>query len=600
MPGDLVSAIFGFIGDGDMSLLQEMGERLKHRGAAVRLWSPARDVLLGQRAHSTAGAPGEPQQSPSAVSASIYNRQDVAAMLQQRGRHPQSEEAQELLQMAYEEFGANCFAMLNADFAVALWDEGAQRLILARDCMGARLLYYWRGPRFVAFATEYKALLAISDVQAAPDLVALQHLQRTKYLPPGHTLLQDIQPVPAAHWLEISREEIVEHRYWKPSLNLQSISMQAAEQQLQKIFLQAVSKRLVGAGRFGAELSGGIDSAAVVAAIHRARPNDQVRTFSIGSGPDDPEILGARIVAKHLETEHREIFAGPECLPEALPKVVWHLEDPIARTETLLYYQMMREASSHIDVVLGGYASDGLFAGLPRHKIVKMMQIAPVFRKPLEEFYHYSQASEPPQTLLGSLAKRLYYGSDEVLAPTVLGAPPAEPPSPLPRRIRGMLNEIMLGGMQHGAPGWMPKVEKPHAAVGVEFRSPFLDLDLLRFSFELPERYKLRGFQDKFILRRALLPLLPGEVVSRPKFPQRMDYDLKLSEVLDAMADDIISPRDVRQRGFFDPGEIDVLRRRRPGRPYGDNRAMRLWTLIATELWARQFLDHRAGAGAAP
>jgi asparagine synthase (glutamine-hydrolysing) len=319
-----------------------------------------------------------------------------------------------------------------------------------------------------------------------------------------------------------------------------------------------------------------------------------IKTFTIGAGQDDPEILGARRVAEHLQTDHREIFAGPECLSDVMPAVIWHLEDPIARTETVLYYQMMKVASEHIDVVLGGYASDGLYAGMPKHKLVKMMQVTPIGRKAIEEFYHYTQMSEPPQSVLGRLAKRLYFGGNELLAPAILGAPPAVSPSPLLKRRQGLLNEVLRDGIQYGVPGWLPKAEKTHAAHGVELRSPFTDLDLVRFAFELPERFKLRGLKEKFILRRALVPLLPREVVNRPKFPQRMGYSLKLSEVLDAMADQLLRPGDLRQRGFFDPATLDALRRRVPGKPYGFNRAMQLWTVIATELWARLFLDQRA------
>lgn len=588
-----MGAIFGFIGDGDMSLLRQMGDRLNHRGASMRAWSPVSGVYLGKREPGFAVGSDDTNQPLLSVSAAIYNREALTAKLEARGRQLQSEQVQELFQAAYEEFGTDCFAMFNGDFAVALWDENASRLVLARDSMGARMLYYWHGPNCIAFATEYKALLALSELEARPNLAALQYLQHAKYLPSGQTLLEGVHPVPAGHWLEAGRDEIIGHRYWKPEIKLRPISMQAAEQELRTLFLQAVAKRLPATDRVGAELSGGIDSASVVAAMHRARPEQQVKTFSIGSGPDDPEILGARVVADHLQTDHREIFAGPESLPEVLPRVVWHMEDPIARTETVLYYQMMKEANADIDVALGGYASDGLFAGLPRHKLVKLMQIAPVGRKALEEFYHYTQASTPPQTLLGKAGKRMYYGKGEVPPPEILGAPVTSAPTPLPGQRRGLLNEVLLNGMRSGVASWLPKVEKTHAGAGVEFRSPFLDPDLIRFSLQLPERFKLRGFRDKLVLRRALVPLLPREVVKRPKFPQRMDYDLKLSEVLDGMADEVLNPQQVRERGFFDPGQIEILRRRPPGKAYGSNRAMHLWTAIATEFWARQFLDQR-------
>jgi asparagine synthase (glutamine-hydrolysing) len=179
---NFVSAIFGFFGEGDMSLLRGMGARLSHRGAVMRTWRPAPNVFLGQWDHHDMGGAYEPAQLPLAVAATIYNAQDVASQIERRGRRRQDGTNQELVQMAFEVFGPECFAMFNGDFTIALWDERARRLILARDALGARVLYYWYGPRCVAFASEYKALLALGDLEAKPDLVALQHLQRTKDL----------------------------------------------------------------------------------------------------------------------------------------------------------------------------------------------------------------------------------------------------------------------------------------------------------------------------------------------------------------------------------------------------------------------------------
>jgi asparagine synthase (glutamine-hydrolysing) len=588
-----MSAIYGLVGGGDFSLLEAMGARLSHRGTVVREWSPAAGVFLGQRCQQTSPVWTEHDGLSLVADATLFNAQEIEAQLASRGRRCPSQSALEVIQLAFEEYGPACLAMFNSDFVIAWWNTRTKRLILARDAFGLRILYYWQGPDYIAFASEYKALLTLTDLQARPYLEALQYLQRTKYLPPGHTLLHGVRSVPAAHWLEIHERHIVAHRYWDVVLNPQPIPLGVAEQRLRELFLNAVRRRIAGEPALGAELSGGIDSTAVVTAIRLARPEYPLKTFTVGAGPEDPEILRARFVAEHMQTEHHEVFVGPECLPEVFPVVVWHLEDPIARTETVLYYQLMKSAAAFINVVLGGYASDGLYGGMPKHKLIKLMQITPIGRGVIEEFYHYTQVSEVPRSWLGKMAKWLYFGGAESPAPAIRGAVQPLPSPPLSGHGADLLNHVLREGVLYGIPSWMPKVEKTHAAHGVELRSPFTDLELARFSFELPGHFKLRGLRDKYILRRALLPLLPSNIVRHPKFPQRMHYSLQLSNMLDALADQLLSPQALRQRGFFKPAEVEALRRRAPGKPYGFNRAMRLWTTIGTELWARQFLDHR-------
>jgi asparagine synthase (glutamine-hydrolysing) len=587
-----VSALYGLAGrGGDLSLLRRMGERLTHRGAHAREWSPAPGVFLGQR--GPAAAAGS-EAGRLAADATLYNAAELAGRLNGSAPPPGNRGPAALLERAFAAWGTGCFALLDGDFTAAVWDERGGRLVLARDPLGVRSLYTWEGPDLFAFASEYKAILALPCFAPVPDREALQHLQRSKYLPPGRTLLAGVRPLAAGRWVEVRDGRLAgEQAFWRIAVEPSSLGIEAAERGLRERFLAAVDRRTERCGTLGAELSGGVDSAAVVAAMRQVRPDAAIKTFTVGDGPDDPEVLGARFAADALGTDHHEVFAEPECLAEALPAVIWHLEDPIGRTETVLYYQMMRAASRHVDVVLGGYASDGLFAGMPKHKLVRLRQLSPLGARALEDFYHYTQWSQPPGSALGRALRRAWYGGGELPAPSILGAPPAAAPPPLPGRGRGALNQVLLEGMMEGVPAFMPKVEKPHAAHGVELRTPFADPELIRFSFGLPEGLKIHGLRDKYVLRRALKPLLPAAVARRPKFPQAMGYGPRLSEALDDLAGRLLAPDSIRARGFFDPEEIAALRRRRPGKPYTPNRAMRLWTVLATELWARLFLDRR-------
>lgn len=587
-----MSAIYGIIGAGDLSHLQLMGERLCHRGLVVSEWSPFPGVFFGCRHPKGKSSQRKAVSSWTIADAALYNRKEIADLLN-ISKQLYNLSDQEVIQKAFDHFGIDCFTKFNGDFVTAIWDHLNTQLVIARDPMGVKSVYYFVGKDFFAFASEYKALLALERITATPNLESLQYLSSSKYLPTGKTLLERVFSMPAGHWMKFSQNNLVLQRYWQVNVNPKQITESFAEEELRNILFKAMDRRIENIDVLGVELSGGIDSSAIVVGMRKLRPDKQIKTFTIGSGPDDPEILLSRKVAAIFDTEHHEVIADPSDLLDELESLVWHLEDPIGRTEPYLYFQLVKIAHLHLDILFGGYAGDGLFAGMPKHKIIKIMQMLPVIRNSLEEFYHYTQLSNPPRTYLGRAAKRLYYGRKEMPAPKIVGAISPPYPRPLPKNRDGLLNHVLRSGLEEGVPGWMPKVEKPHSSHGMEIRSPFTDPDLIEFSFLLPESFKIRGFKDKYILRKALVPLIPKEIAQRPKFPQSMDYDLRLSEVLDALADKYLNSKLVKQRGFFKVSEIESLRQRNHRKAYSSNRAMRLWTAITSEIWAQTFLDNR-------
>jgi asparagine synthetase B (glutamine-hydrolysing) len=222
-----------------------------------------------------------------------------------------------------------------------------------------------------------------------------------------------------------------------------------------------------------------------------------------------------------------------------------------------------------------------------------MIEYLPLARKPLEEFYFYTQNSCLPQTIIGKTLFRYYFGKGELPAPEVKGAAGSCPPPQLPEGNQNLLNQVLRTGLLNGSPNSMAKAEKTHMAYGVEFRSPFTDIDLMNYSFSLSGNLKMKGFKEKYILRKALLPFLPDEIAHRPKFPQRMDYDLELSDTMDDLAESFLNQKTIQMRGFFNYRDIERLRQRDKGKPYGSTQGMRLWTAILTELWAQIFLDQR-------
>lgn len=588
-----MNAIYGIFGNGNLDLLKSMGERLSHRGTKVIEWSPAPRVYFGNRIFENKNLNERSSDIPLIANASLYNRIEVVEKLKLQGINSDPNFTEDLIYTAYQVFNTGCFQIINGDFVIALWDLENKRLILSRDILGSRSLYYWNGPGLFAFASEYKALLVFDELEPKPDLESVQYLQASKYLLSGRTLMEGIRSVKSAHYLEVSDGDLVQQRYWDITMSPKKMIADEAQAELKKLFLQSIDRRLSGVEGLQAELSGGIDSSAVVAAMRMARPNENIKTFTIGDDQNDPEIILARRIADRFNTEHHEIIVEPNNLILDLPAFVWHLEDPIGRTEGYLYFKLMEILSNQGSVIFGGSVSDGLFSGMPRHKLVKMMQIFPLGRVPLEEFYHYTQVSSQPRSISGKLMKKLYFRGGDPKAPIVLGTDSQINPKTLPRQKKGLLNHVLRDGLLNGVQNSMAKIEKTHMAYGIEFRSPFTDKDLINFSSKLTEDLKMHTFQEKYILRKTLGSLLPKEVVERPKFPQRMAYDNKLSEVLESLADSYLNPIVVKDRGFFVQEDIDRLRRRINGKPYSSIQAMRIWTAVLTEIWAQIFLDHR-------
>lgn len=590
-----MSAIYGIVGEGSLPLLHSIGKRLFHRGNVVCEWEASPGAYFGWRGFKNSSIEQYSNSFDVVTNANLYNRGEILNLLSPH-RIPGVNEFsdQELIQALIDTFGIKGLTFINGDFVIAIWDRNNERLILARDRMGSRTLYYWLGPNCIAFASEYKAFYAMEDFSPSPDIHALQFLQASKYLPLGSTLLKNVRAIPAATFVEFKNNKVTEgERYWEPKFPIHDHTEKPAKDKLLSLFLKSMERRLNSVETLAVALSGGVDSNAVLAAIRRIRPNETIKTFTIGSGEDDPEILAARRSAKLYQAEHFEEILIPDGIQDDIPNWIWHLEDPIGRTEGFLYFRLMQLAARHTDTIFIGAASDGLFAGMPKHKLIKLMQLFPLGKGVLEEFYQYTQVSRPPDSFLGKAIVHLYYGKSELPAPRIIGAETNLQQTTLPRSRDGILTEVLRNGVRSGIPGWMPKVEKSYMAHGIDFRSPFTDNDLVDFSFQLPESFKLRGLKDKYIFRQAILPLIPPEIARTPKFPQRMDYNLRLSEVLDSLADNYLDPGSVKQRGFFDCFEIDALRSRRKEKAYSGNRAMRLWTAIMTEIWSRIFLDSR-------
>ncbi len=346
-------------------------------------------------------------------------------------------------------------------------------------------------------------------------------------------------------------------------------------------------------------LSGGVDSIAMVAALRRIDPAKTILTFSIGDRMDDPELTWARKVADRFQTEHHEIICGADRLRSEFPKLVWHLEDPVGRSETLLAFCLAREIAKHSNTVFRGDAADGLYGGMPRHKILALASRLPFSRNPLGQIYSFTQTGVSPTNILSKTLVRLYFGNRITPPPRVLGAEPATGLDPLPAGDRReLLNRVLLGGSASSVPSMMGKVDRTHAAYAVRGICPFVDQQMIACAFQVPSNLKHNGRRNKIVWREAVREFLPDDLANRPKFPQRIQESRAFCDALADIAGSLLAPGRVRSRGWFDPQDVSRLLVRPPAGLWSPEHAMRLWTLVLVEIWARLFID-QGGAAAA-
>jgi asparagine synthase (glutamine-hydrolysing) len=594
-----MAAIYGIVGDASRDELAAMGARLAHRGAFGAQWSPGPGVWFGMQSHDLDALETD---GPLLLDGAVDNRWELAL----RAGHTALSEIipardAELLHELLESEGTSVLERLAGAMAVAWYDGRRRALVLARDRIGYGPLSFCidSAGRFV-FASEYKALLALPTVEARPNRNAIQVLQSTKWTKPGETCLVGIFPVAPGAVLEVDAGRLTMRRYFDLRLGVEHDDEERHARALREVFLDTLYWQTKPYDRLGVSLSGGLDSAVVAAGARQVAGDKPLHTFTAGYGPDDREIVNAAHVAETLGTHHHEIVLRPHELSALLPAMVWHLEEPIGREDIAYLFVTAREAARHVDLMVAGFGFDGLFAGLPRHRLVDLAAKMPLARGPLEQFYDFTFRSVEPRTGAGRALRYAYFRGSEYPAPRVLGAAPLPQFTGFPRGGEQPLSTFLRRNMLLNP--YQNAIEHLYTAMGLRMNAQHTCPAFVAAAFAIPDKLKIRGATQKYILRKACAGLLPPRALRVGKSFNRMKHDVELSDVLDGMADRLLGRADVAARGLYEPEYVEALRSRPPGKPYGRERIYRLWSLLLGELWSRIYLDNRGAlpdAGAA-
>jgi asparagine synthase (glutamine-hydrolysing) len=594
----------------DEALIAAMNRCLAHRGPDHGEVYLDPRVSLGHRRLSIidlSAASHQPMSDDSGetwlvYNGEVYNFASLRSELQAEGVRFRSQGDSEVLLHAYRRWGRDFLGRLNGMFALALYDRPRGRLLLARDPFGIKpLYYYWDGRRFL-FASEIKALLA-HDVPRRLHRAAVAEFLTFRFTSARETVLENVFKLLPGRFLEFDLQNgriAAEGRFWnEPSEPEDGDDIEALTARFRELFLDAVRIRLVADVPLGFFLSGGLDSTAVVAAAREL--GAQVKAFSVGFATTN-ELPFARIASARFAHDYREIFIGDESL-DLLDSVVYHMDEPVGDAAFLAVYVLSREASREVKVVLAGEGADELFAGYVRYKaFLYGNQLArwvptslaralpqPVSRENVARVMRMLGEREPARRYLEVI--RLFSEAEM----TALGVPEA-------REVfdatadglfeRQPLRAAQLFDMRTMLPNdFFLKADKMSSAWGLEMRVPFLDPRLVDFALRLPPRAKLRGWNEKYLLKRAFAATLPPEIVGRRKHGFNVPMDAWLRGPLRARLSALLSER---VHDAYDPRPaLALLERFQSGG--GSYRAsfldaQKLWSLLVFEIWYRRFV----------
>jgi asparagine synthase (glutamine-hydrolysing) len=552
----------------------------------------------------------------------IYNYRELRSELASRGHSFSSKSDTEVIAHLYEEEGIDCVRRLIGMFAFALWDEPRRRLFLARDRLGKKPLFYSIRNGGISFASELRALLADPEVSRDIDYQALDAYLTYQYVPAPLAAFKSIRKLPPASRLVFEQGGVTIDRYWRLRYDRPAPSQEPAElrEALRVQIRTAVRRRLISDVPLGAFLSGGIDSATVVAAMAEAS-SVPVKTFSIGFEERDwNELPRARLVAERFSTDHRELILKPDLI-SILPRVARHYGEPFADSSAVPSFYVAEMARREVTVALNGDGGDENFAGyrryssgarvgglaarLPRalRKAIgtlgrgdatvggparKSNRAARLARSlALDEAERYADV----MSMFDARARRELYSPEfadavaEAPAPRIVEAAWAETTgdSVVDKMLEVDVNTYLPDDL-------LVKADIASMAHSLEARSPLLDHELMEFAASIPARSKLHGSERKVVFRDSLRGWIPDQVLDGPKrgFALPMVGDWFRGELREYITEVLTDPITLG-RGYFREEYVRrMLSRHLEGSAQYDGR---LWTLMMLELWHREIVD---------
>jgi asparagine synthase (glutamine-hydrolysing) len=601
---------------------------LAHRGPDDEGVFEAPGVVLGHRRLSVIDIEGghqplfgEDERTVVVCNGEIYNYRELRRELEAAGHRFRTKSDTEVAAFAYDAWGLDFLDRLDGMYALALWDGARRRLVLARDRMGEKPLYWAVADGQLVFGSELTALMAHPGVEPGIDPASLSAYLAHEYVPAPRTILRAVSKLEPGHVLVLEDGQIDVRAYWRldprPAANVPPYP--AAVEQLRHLLEVSVRSRLVSDVPLGIFLSGGLDSSAIAAFAARAGP---VETFSICFEESSFDESGsAREVADRLGSRHHERVVRGSEMPDLVPGLAQMLDEPLGDASILPTAVVSKFARERVTVALGGDGGDELFAGYPMHRAHRVARWTRAVPSPVHKAMHALAGLMPVshQNFSAGFKLRSFLRGSGSPAPDnhalwMSSFSPSEQRTLLtPEAYEAAQPESTFASFRQtwaaseGAPllaraahldalTYLPndiltKVDRASMAFGLELRAPFLARDVVEFAFSLPDSYRMRGLTGKRILRDALRGVVPPSVFERPKKGFGMPVAMWLMGPLRPLAEEMLSPDRLRQTGWFRTDAVArLLREHHEGR--ADHRKP-LWTLLVLELWREHHIVAR-------
>jgi asparagine synthase (glutamine-hydrolysing) len=616
------------------NLLKQMADAIIHRGPDDDGYYVKGQIGLGFRRLSIIDLSGGHQPLANeddsiwiVFNGEIYNYKELRALLLARGHVFKTQSDTEVIVHLYEEYGRDCLEKLRGMFAFAIWDSKKKSLFLARDRVGIKPLYYYLGEHFLSFASEMKAILVDPAVRREIDPAMIDRFLTYFYVPGPSTLLRNFFKLEPGHWLLAQDGKVQIQSYWdidfQPSVD--HLSAETLERQVVELLDDTVQLHMISDVPVGFLLSGGVDSTAMLSLASK-KTDKPISSFTIGFA--HPGVVDerpfARMAAERFASKYFEISITAQEFASFLPKYVWYMEEPVCEPASVALYYVSKLASQHVKVLISGEGGDEAFAGYHNYMYLSCVEAmkkvfgpfrstvsrgmelvgqmsdsrvlkkyAPLINADLDDYYlsrtsspfHYFNRT-PSAIYTEEMSRRVdKSGSMEVTRNLVTR-----------RSGDGALEKMLYVDTKT----WLPddlliKADRMTMANSVELRVPFLDHKVLEFAARLPRNQKVRGFQMKYLLKKALAHHVPVEILRRRKegFPNPsaswLVHDLK-----DMVADILLDSRSIARGYFRRPAVEDLIERNSRSTRYTPE----IFSLVVLELWHRTFMDSRQGSSA--
>jgi phenylacetate-CoA ligase len=551
----------------------------------------------------------------------IYNYQELTKQLKQQGHRFSSASDTEVIVHLYEDHELGFVEYLRGMFAFALWDAKRRRLVLARDRVGEKPLYYMQEGSALLFASEPKAVLQKNiarrvNPQAVCDFLALG------YVPAPRSFYQGICKLPPGHLLVHEDGVAKSCAYWQRRVAQQEkLSFQDAADHLTEMLIETGRLCLKSDVEVGAFLSGGIDSSVIVALmrLHDAR----VQTFAVGYGGEAMgfnELPYARRVADELGTQHHELIIEPHTSMELLPRILWHFDEPHGEPTSILVYLLSQFTKERVKVALGGTGGDEIFFGYPRHMGVRLLQyyrlLPSLVREHLVQRIVMKWSESTKGKPFARRAKRFVAGasqppheayltwvsllSRDTRAALISDQIRAEAEDPVGEAfLRQHLTaengrELLDRAADLDIAGYLPEfqlayMDRMSMAHGLEVRSPFCDFELVDFVASLPTSYRLRGTNSKHILKHVARQWIPRDIAERKKVGFESPFGQWIKKELREFLLGFLSREHIERSGLLNYAAVaQIIGDHLSGRR---DYALHLWSIIAVECWYRMYIE---------